>query len=141
YDKIFSTFMFRRVSSIYGQIGALRRFYGSVVGLVTDWKRAPLRGMQVYLQDAKGHALQTSASRDGSYVFSGLMPGKYTVIAGDKRSAVTVGEKPSLLNPETVDLSGVRRVLDLASAPVWEVADALRLPVDLVHKIRRALPS
>jgi hypothetical protein len=133
YDKIFSTFIFRRIRA--------RRWpgdeacTGSISGTVRDSRGTPMRQVGVRIEGADGHEQVTITSPKGEYQFGNLCPGKFTLSAGDKKVGVSVTKDHSGLEPARADLDGVRRVLDLAEAPVWEVREALGLSSEAVRKI------
>lgn len=138
YDKVFSTFMFRRVIVVNRPGGPCG---GGVAGTIYDGDNLPLRKLEVQLVDSAGDAFQTTTRATGQYGFSNLCPGTYTIIAGDQRSQVTIERDSSGLIPVQHDVRNVRRVLDLSTAPVWEVSEALGLPSNAVQQIGASLPQ
>lgn len=137
YDKLFSTFMFRRVLARRRGAGPCA---GGVRGTIYDVEGLPLRKLGVRLVDANGDAQESTTSIRGSYVFSNLCPGTHTLIAGDTKSEVEIGKDCSVLTPVQHDVANVRRVLDLATAPVWEVSEALGLSSETIQRIAPELP-
>lgn len=159
FDKVFSTFMFRRINA--EQIGSggnggttsttsttaqsvaakvepsppKPRGPGYITGRIRNWQGMFLRGLQMYLTGSDGSTQQTSTTQTGQYFFANLSSGDYTLVAGDQHQKVVVTPECSFTNPLQVDLTNVRRVLDLTSAPVWEVCEALGLTSDAVRKI------
>ena len=78
----------------------------SLRGLVIDQLGAAIVGATVTLTDATGQAKTTVSSSEGTYLFSGLAPGKYTIRAAAK------GFAPS--GDAEVELkAGQRQTLDL----------------------------
>jgi hypothetical protein len=137
YDKVFSTFMFRRVRarSKLGPAG-----YGSLGGQVTAPTSAPLAGISVRLR-GHGETHETTTGVSGRYSFVNLAPGRYEVEAGDRRGRVIVSRESSAVSPQTLDFDGVRRAIDLQRSPVWEVRQALGVPSDVVQLIGASLPK
>ena len=139
YDKIFSTFMFRRVRrrrirpEAVGDVAA-----GALSGLVRGRDGAPLRGAEIVLR-GRGGEQRTSTSESGAYTFVNLAAGSYVLEVGDTRQPVEVPQDASPERPHVLDLRGVRRRLDLRAAPVWEVQDALGVPSDVVRRIAAGL--
>ena len=133
YDKVFSTFMYRRV--LARRRGPGGPCAGGVRGSIYSVEGLPLRKLGVTVVDAKGEAQETTTSIQGTYAFSNLCPGAYTLIAGDQKSELEIREDSSALAPVEHDLKNVRRVLDLATAPVWEVSEALGLPSETIRRI------
>jgi hypothetical protein len=133
YDKIFSTFMFRRIL-------ARRRpgpgpCAGAVRGHVIGVDGLPLRRLAVALSDQAKGVQRTTTSMAGEYLFSNVCPGPHTLTAGDRSVSLVVEEAATPIAPARVDLHEVRRVLDLSSAPVWEVSEALSLSSEAVQLI------
>jgi hypothetical protein len=137
YDKVFSTFMFRRVRA--------RRKpgpndYGALGGQVSAPTQAPLAGISVKLR-GRGEIHETTTSSSGRYSFVNLAPGRYEVQVGDHRERVTIDQESSATSPQTLDVEDVRRTIDLQHAPVWEVRQALGVPSDVVQLIGANLPK
>jgi hypothetical protein len=142
FDRVFSTFMFRRIKTtlagIPKQPGSRPPFVpnqfgggigpGVIAGRVLDWRGVALRGLQIMLMDKKGRAEQTSAAIDGQFFFYNLPVGRYTLTAGDRTVGVTIEHGCDLLNPLEIKLQRVRRIIDLARSPIWELEDALHIP-------------
>ena len=138
YDKLFSTFMFRRVNMIWRppwDVGV-----GAVGGRVMSRLGGPLRGINVVMRGPAGEQT-TSTSAVGAYSFVNLAPGRYVLQAGDQRQEVIIAEDASPLSPQIINLVDVRRTLDLHTAPVWEVQDALGIPSEVVRRIGAQLPE
>ena len=137
YDKLFSTFMFRRVRQRRhippGEVAA-----GAVQGRVLSRRGGPLRGIDVVIRGPAGEQT-TSTSGTGVYSFVNLAPGTYELQAGDQRRQVVIGEDSSPDLPQILDLTGVRRTLNLDAAAVWEVQDALGVPSEVVRRIGKQL--
>ncbi len=108
---------------------------GVLVGKILGQDGAPIRGLQVYLADSEGSEQQTSTNITGNYQFMNLTPGKYTLVAGDHNARITVRKECSPVKPMRADLNRVRKVLNLRTASMWEVADTLDLPSQLVSEI------
>ena len=137
YDKIYSTFMFRRVRSRRRPTDGLCA--GAVRGRVLGVDGRPLGRLTVQLIDGKGQAQATTTSPKGEYTFSNVCPGSVTMSAGDRKFTIAVKEEHTPMSPLQFDAKGVRRVLDLSTAPVWEIREALGLPSDVVRKIGASL--
>ncbi|BCW78892.1 carboxypeptidase-like regulatory domain-containing protein [Arthrobacter sp. NicSoilC5] len=138
YDKIFSTFMFRRVLARPREPGLCA---GAVAGRVFDVEGLPLRRLAVTLTDNKGTVHATTTTVRGEYHFANLCPGDYTLEAGDRRAKLTVKKISTSITPDRKDLSRVRRVLNLSIAPLWEVSEALGISSDQVQLIGSQLPK
>jgi hypothetical protein len=132
YDKVFSTFMFRRVAARRRPVGPC---IGGIRGAIYDIRGLPLRKLGLELVHPDGEVHETITTANGEYGFSNLCPGTYRLRAGDKESRVVVGKKASVFAPVRHDVRNVRRVLDLSSAPVWEVSEALGVSSDVVRRI------
>jgi Carboxypeptidase regulatory-like domain len=137
YDKIFSTFMFRRVRA--------RRKpglndHGALGGQVFAPTEAPLAGISVKLR-GRGQMHETTTSASGRYSFVNLEPGRYEVQVGDHRERITIDQESSATSPQPLDLKGVRRTIDLQRSPVWEVRQALGVPSDVVQLVGANLPK
>ena len=135
YDKIFSTFMFRRVRSRYSQppIGELS--VGVLIGRIIDRDSRAQRGIGVSLVAADGGKQYTSADATGKYAFYNLAPGRYTLSAGDVTKKVIITEEHSFVSPQVADLPKVRRIIDLERSSHWEVSEALRISSSLAQKL------
>ena len=134
YDKIFSTFMFRRIRmasqlQASGNLGA-----GAIVGTVTGVSGAFLRGVPILLSGKDAH-YQTSADGSGAFAFYNVVPGSYSITAGDHKVRVSVNVAHNPVNPIRIALTGVRRFLDPARAPVWEVSESLGVSVQEVFAL------
>jgi len=139
YDKIFSTFMFRRVRARRTGPGACA---GAAHGSVFGVDGRPMGRLGVSLTDAKGKVRQqTTTTMTGEYQFSNLCAGTYTLSAGDHASELRIEDAESPFTPARADLHRVRRRLDLATAAVWEVREALGLSSDKVRAIGAGLPK
>lgn len=137
FDKIFSTFMFRRLHR-----GEPKNMVaGTMLGTIYGASGLRMRAMNVTLVDELGKEHQTSTRSDGSYSFFNLVPGKYTLVAGDRRQSVTIAAEVTPMNPVRLDVKNARRPIDLEHSPVWEVMRALDLPSDSVRKIADGLRS
>jgi hypothetical protein len=134
YDKIFSTFMFRRVRRKRRPREKEMVPVGALLGHIHGRDRAPLRGAEVVIRGREGEQ-RTSTSPTGEYTLVNLPPGKYTLEAGDQRRQVEITEDSSPDSPHVLDLTDVRRKLDLRAASVWEVQDALGIPSHVVQRI------
>ena len=139
YDKIFSTFMFRRVLARHRP--GLGLCAGAVRGRVFDVDGLPLRRLPVTVTDSERHVHRRPRRWRASTLFSNLCPGRYTLTAGDRSFPVVVGESATPIVPARLDLDHVRRVLDLSTAPVWEVGEALGLSSEAVQLVGANLPS
>ena len=144
FDKIFSTFMFRLVrtwklekTKVPRPLTDLWGGWGAVVGNIRDRQGAAIRGIQVHLEDESGHTITTSASSVGNYAFFNVPVGRYTLRAGDKAVRINVRDTHSPLNPVSHDFAGVRRLLNIRIAAVWEVMDALQVTPTHVSCLRR----
>jgi len=115
-------------------VGEPVRGAGALAGRIASPRRAPLRGLEVLLTGAGGN-YRTSTSQSGSYMFVNLPPGEYTLHAGDQSQPVEIAPDSSPEQPHTLDLTNVRRSLDLRTAPVWEVQDTLGVPSETVRRI------
>ena len=104
-------------------------------GFVLDVEGLPLRCMTIELTDKERRVHATTTSIKGEYTFSNLCPGRSTLTAGDQKFPVAIKEDHSPLSPARLTLKGVRRVLDLSTAPVWEVREALGLSSETVQRI------
>jgi hypothetical protein len=133
YDKIFSTFMFRRLS--LGRPPAGGVCGGAIAGHVGDVEGLPLRKLAVSLTDAEGNVHETTTSITGQYGFANLCPGAYTLVAGDQRLRIELAEEASPVAPARRDVVNVRRVIDITKAPIWELREALELSSDQVRRI------
>jgi hypothetical protein len=134
FDKVFSTFMFQRLTSPYG--GPV----GILSGAVFGYEDRVLRGLNVSLvgQTASFH---TSTTVTGEYRFYNVPPGEYMLTAGDARVPVTVPTESGPIKPIRMDLRGVRRAIDLRTASVWEACEALGVSSDVVRRIGSRLPE
>lgn len=139
YDKIFSTFMFRRI--LARQRPGPGPCAGAVRGRVFDVDGLPLRRLAVTLSGGAKDVFRTTTSMAGEYLFSNVCPGTYTLTAGDRSSPLVVGEATTPIVPARLDLYKVRRVLDLSTAPVWEVREALGLSSETVRLVGANLPQ
>jgi hypothetical protein len=139
FDKIFSTFMFRRLRARRRNDNATS--YGAVSGTIYGKDRVQMGAMNVRLVDDQGNEHQTSTRVDGSYSFYNLPPGHYTLIAGDQQKRLIVSNDVAPTNPVRFDIDGVRRPIDLHHSPVWELTRTLRLPSDTLRKIVPRLPA
>jgi hypothetical protein len=139
YDKIFSTFMFRRILARHRPGPGLCA--GAVRGRISDIDGLPLGRLAVSLIDGRRPVDQTTTSVQGEYLFSNVCPGTYTLTAGDRSARVTIEEAATPIVPARLDLDRVRRVLDLSTAPVWELSEALGLPSETVRLIGAKLPE
>jgi hypothetical protein len=137
YDKVFSTFMFRRVRA-RRKPGSID--YGALGGQVSAPTRAALAGISVKLQ-RRGEIYETATNSTGRYSFVNLAPGRYEVQVGDHRERVTIDQESSATSPQTLNFKNVRRTIDLQRAPVWEVRQALGVPSDVVQLIGANLPK
>ena len=138
FDKMFSTFMFRRVRSRQTSLPGVA--VGVVLGVVQGVDKIPLAAMNVSLTDEKGNELITSTRQNGSYSFFNLSPGKYTLLAGDQHKPVTVTSDTTPQNPVNVDVKATRRPIDLRQSPLWELVQTLGLRSDIVRKVVSKLP-
>lgn len=137
YDKIYSTLMFRRVR-------ARRRLpdlacVGAIHGTVVDAKGVPFKRLGIELIDAAGQVHATTSTMSGEFGFANLCPGNYTLATGDIKNKVVIKDEHSPLTPLRFEAKGVKRVIDVKTAPVWEVREALGLSSDDVRKIRPKL--
>ena len=137
YDKIFSTFMFRRV------LARPRKGLcaGALLGSVVDVTGVPLRRLAVKLTGADKQIHATTTSIKGEFAFLNICPGEYTVSAGDHNTQVTIKEGHTPFGPARLRLNGVRRVLNLNNAPIWEVREALGLASEAVQRLAGALKN
>jgi hypothetical protein len=136
YDKIFSTFMFRRVLARTRKGGLCG---GLVMGSVFGADGQPLKQMTIQLRGANGVTQETATSHRGEYAFFNLCDGNYVLTAGDREIRVAVRNDTTPFNPVRLRVDGVRHVIDLSTAPVWEVVEALRLPTEVVQRISASL--
>ena len=88
-------------SAVHGQQNR-----GSLRGLITDELGAAIVGASVMLTDTSGQSKTTVSNSEGTYLFSGLAPGKYVVRASAKGFAVSDGDEVELK-------PGQRQTLDL----------------------------
>jgi hypothetical protein len=137
YDKVFSTFMFRRVR-VRPRQGLCA---GALLGSVVDVAGVPLRRLAVKLTGTDKQVHATTTSIRGKFAFLNVCPGQYTISAGDQNMQVTINERHTPFAPARLSLKGVRRVLDLSNAPIWEVREALRLPSETVQRLAGALKN
>jgi hypothetical protein len=151
FDKIFSTFMFQRLRNLsipqqpnlpiiknpqqYGPASG----YGVVSGRISDINKAPLRGLSVTLVNSEGQKLETSTNRNGQFTFYNVSVGSFKLLSGNKHQVVRVTAKTSPLIPEKTDLTDVRRIINLQTSPVWEIADVLQMPASTIRKIGKQL--
>jgi hypothetical protein len=138
YDKIYSTFMFRRVLARTRPGGPCG---GVVSGTVIGVDGHPLRRMTLQLSDGKHLVQETLTNNKGEYSFFNLCHGNYVLTAGDREVHVSVKEEVTPFNPVRLPIDKVRRVINLATAPVWEVMEALSLSSDAVRRIGAELPK
>jgi hypothetical protein len=144
YDKIFSTFMFQRLKGgtlwtppppqITNIIG-----FGNINGSIVSWRNIPLAGLPVRLQNSKGVTFETSANINGRYSFYNLIPGVYTLSAGDKKARVTIEKTSSPVNPVAHDLKSVKRIIDVKKSPRWEVAAVLGIKKENIKAVHKKL--
>ena len=139
FDKIFSTFMFRRLRTRQNTNGEMTT--GAVSGTVYGVDHVRMRAMGVSITDEQGNEQHTSTQVDGGYSFYNLPSGKYTIVAGDQKQVVTVTEQTAPVNPVRADVKNVRRPIDLHQSPVWEVTRALGLPSDKLRQVVARLPA
>ncbi len=137
YDKIYSTFMFRRVLARTRPGGPCG---GVVSGTVIGVDGHPLRRMTLQLRDGKHLVQETLTNNKGEYSFFNLCHGDYVLTAGDREVHVSVKEEVTPFNPVRLPIDKVRRVINLSTAPVWEVMEALSLSSDAVRRIGAELP-
>ena len=135
YDKVFSTFMFRRVRAHQRTVvGGPPSHYASVAGRVLMPNSGPLSGAPVVLRN-RSASHETSTTATGRYVFVNVATGRYVLEVGDHREHVELGKENTAMQPAIIDIDGVRRKLDLQRAPVWELRQALGVPSDVVQRI------
>lgn len=138
FDKIFSSLMFRQIPACLPRKGCQR-----VGGMVTSPKGIPLSGLSLTLRDQLGNIIETNTSAAGRYSFPHLDQGQYTLEAGDQRVKVIVpknegdAESPS----QRIDITGVKRVLELSNAHLWELQDVLGLSSEIARQIAPRLPD
>ncbi len=138
FDKIFSTFMFRRLRN---PVPKGESVAGVVFGTIYGAEGARMRAMTVTLVDERGNEYQTGTRVDGAYSFYNLPPGKYTLLAGDQQKAVTVTPEVTPTTPVRLDVEKVRRPIDLQQSPVWEVCRALGVASETLRSIVPRLPA
>ena len=145
YDKIFSTFMFQRLLTgprlpALGLVKSWRWVDKAVlIGQLVNWRNLPVQNLKVRLRGPDGKEMETSSNVNGRYSFYNAKPGTYSLLAGDTTTRVILGEDSSPFKPTTLNVQNVRRVLNLKTAPVWEVAVSLDMPIDRVLRIGRSL--
>ena len=86
-------------------LAAAQQTRGTLRGLITDELGAAIVGANVTLTDASGTQKKTTTNGEGVYTFSGLGPGKYSLLA------VAPGFAPA--ENKDVDITGGRQSLDL----------------------------
>ena len=84
---------------------AAQQARGSLRGLITDELGAAIVGVNVTLTDASGVQKKTTTNGEGVYTFTGLAPGKYSLLA------VAPGFAPSDI--KEVEVTGARQTVDL----------------------------
>src|SRR5207247_1715414 len=136
YDKIFSTLMFAPVLPV-----------SRLTGVVTNPNRQIVVKVPVVLTTPGPGPIppgplrfETMTDELGRYEFLNVVPGKYHLTVGDQTSDVEV--KKSRAEIETaveINVRGVRRILDLSKAPVWEVALALGISAAAVRRVSRVI--
>ncbi len=130
YDKIFSTFMFRKIP-------ARGRW---ITGVVKDPRQALLGKLEVSLVTAGGLTQKTTSDQAGRYSFANVEPGIYTIIAGDQSRQVEIYDAgEDSITTADINLTNVRRPIDLQRSAAWEVSVALRLSSDAVWRLGRHL--
>jgi hypothetical protein len=103
--KLFERYLFTAlfiVVAVFTAFGQQRP--GSLHGLITDEQGAAIVGAGVTALDANGQAKTTVSNDEGTYLFNGLTPGKYTISAsakgfapsGDKQVELKGGQHESL---------------------------------------------
>jgi hypothetical protein len=140
YDKIFSTFMFRRVRARPCETLPQIVASGIIEGTVTNVERGLMSGLTVSAVAEDGMVYRTATRANGAYSFYNLPVGAYALTAGDRTTRVKVTGTESPLAPRRVDLNGVRRSINFISTPVWEFAAALGVPEQEVRAIAGKLP-
>jgi hypothetical protein len=139
FDKIFSTFMFRRLCAeepAQPNLGA-----AALAGTIYATDGVRLSAITLSLIDSQGNEYRTGTRNDGGYSFYNIPAGHYTLVAGDRRQAVTVSAEARAVNPVRLDVANVRRPIDLQRSPVWEVSRALGLSSETVRQIIPNLPE
>jgi hypothetical protein len=135
YDKIFSTFMLRQLNCSPSPV----RGSCVVQGSVSDYRGYGLRGLTVFLLSDQGVSVRTNTRFDGSYSFYNLQPGTWTLTVGDKSIPVTLLPGSSPVNPTWMNVTAVRRTLNLKTSPIWEFRDALGLSTPDVRALGRQI--
>lgn len=128
YDKMFSTFMFRRVRRRreFPPEEGVRVGAGALSGRVSSPRSAPLRGLEVLLTGAGG-TFRTSTAQSGTYTFVNLPPGEYRLEAGDQRQPVEIAADCSPEKPKpkqeghTAKRAAVTGAAVGAGIGIWEV--------------------
>lgn len=84
---------------------AAQQTRGSLRGLITDELGAAIVGANVTLTDASGVQKKTTTNGEGVYMFAGLTPGKYSLVA--------IAPGFALSDVKEVDVTGARQSIDL----------------------------
>lgn len=121
YDKIFSTFMFRKV-----------RPDPMVTGVIKSRPFATLGGIPVYLMAESGIMYSNVTDAAGRYRFVNIPPGKYLLSAGNKSARVELKDAKSIIRH---DFKDVKRVLNLEKAAIWEVTSTLGISSEVADRI------
>jgi hypothetical protein len=136
FDKIFSTFMFRRVRARRRGPRDVVVDHGALQGKIYSKRDgAPLVGSGVRLISEDGEVHETSTSARGGYSFVNLQPGMYALEVGTHREELGIDEESSPYNPHELTIRDVQPVIDLRHAPVWQVQQALGIPSEVVRRI------
>ena len=138
FDKLFSTFMFRRLHS-RKEPPILE--VGVVSGKIYGVDNVPLRSINVQLVDDAGREYWTATRIGGLYSFYNLPTGKYTLIVGDQQKPVAVTSESTPMNPVLLDVKKVRRPIDLHKSPIWELTQVLGIASDVLRKTISRLPK
>jgi hypothetical protein len=143
YDKIFSTLMFapamplmRRVSGVIKD----RESWAVAKVPVTLTRVGPSTRTRPRPGPVPPGPLRFETMTDefGRYEFLNASPGKYRLDVGEQTCDVEIEETgPEMQAAVEINVNGVRRILDLNKAAVWEVALALRISTTAVRRVTK----
>lgn len=133
YDRLFSTFMFRRVLVPSEQSGVARAW--TIAGTLRGPTGLIVTHAPVQLSGADFSAV-TCSDAGGTFKFPGVPAGEHELAAGGIRQLISIADTtPGLLL--RIDLVGVRRVIDFTRSSIWELTLALGISRQTAYQLGR----
>src|SRR5258705_748907 len=95
------------VLMLFAVVGLAQQTRGTLRGVIKDELGATIVGATVTLTDATGVEKTTTTNGEGAYVFTGLAPGKYSLLASAPGFAVSDDTEVDLTSDgrQSVDLT------------------------------------